>query len=207
MPKHPQKVYRHNGVDYLVRDTEKAPLTETERALVYHAKPFSEHQGRHRIMAEPRQKVVPERYFVPQDGSLEGLARQFAKWRESPSELRRVLRDVTAPKSGHAAIAAQKHSGEPLLNTTGKDMQRSLLAKDDVQHRLDKKVRNVSVKAVSGLGAKIVGDWAQHEWGIYSLRYSRGVVIVNHKGDHTPSIFPTIGNALDTLRKAGLQVW
>lgn len=211
MPKHPVRTYRFDGQVYVVRDVEKAPLSEAEKAEAAMAYTAPEGKkllkgGRVKRMPEPRD-TAPPRYYQRKFGSdVESIKARLELWDEHPGMRMRDVLQATAPKSGFAATARVKAAGIPLLNANQKDIAAGLLKQKPVKHSLAKLLRYVKVKPCSMVGAKLMGDWAEHEWGIYALKYARGCVLVNHRGEQTHKVFPTIGECLSTIKAAGLEI-
>lgn len=208
--KGPVKLVRRESGMVMVRDIARAPLTDEEkaRAMGTGGKFFDQHQGMHRIAPD---KLVP--YSGPYRPSMdytgvEQIQKHLEYLHANPVARAVAHSDARIPRSGRARIASIKAAGEPMLNAEHAVVQKDL-AKSPAstgQHCKDKLVRVVAVKAASIKAAKYNGDWATHNWGIFSLKYSKGVVMIDHKARESSTVFPSIGAALRAIAAIGMEV-
>lgn len=205
--KGPTKLVERNGQIEEVRDVDKAPLTEAEKAQAYAKAPaFDPHQGKHAIPADKRGHVP-----VPASGFHRKMAltdEVLAQLLDRPDLRKSYIGQLDGPKSGYAAMAGYKAAGVPLLNASPRDSVAGMMRKGTTldKHAKERMVRRVIVKAGSTKAAQYNGDWATHQWGIFSLKYSRGVVIVDHKGRESAKVFTSIGAALSAIKQIEMEI-
>lgn len=194
----------------LNRDVHNDPLTEQERAAAFNAsagKFFDPHQGKHKIPADKRDKLPPENYHI--NRVYKSPQKQVEYYRQilgDPTAMVRHSAEHRASKS-HSGIGMIRAAGEPLLNANPRDTVRALMQpRSPEKHPKDRMVRRVIVKATSSKAAQYNKGWNTHQWGIFSLKYSKGVVIVDHMGNESKTVFPSIGAALAAIRKIEMEI-
>lgn len=98
---------------------------------------------------------------------------------------------------------------EPMLNaqkkTVEKDLRTHAFDSSGSTHAKDRLYKTVLVKPTTGKAAQTAGSWATHEWKVYTLKFSPGLVLVNNRGEET-DVFPGWGKIKSTLEALGFQV-
>lgn len=107
-------------------------------------------------------------------------------------------------------IAARAAAKEPMLNASP-DSIRNGLAYHEPSHK-DRLVKgkvyvHLIVKPTTGAAAKAEGlkSWVERRWTVYTLKYSKGFVIVTDRGSES-RVFPTYGELRSALNKSGWEI-
>lgn len=162
-------------------------------------------------------KRFDNRPFVPQNQGADhvssGLA--LADWmsavREDPARLAAVLCDLRRPvgvSKTRYGISARKTCGEPMLNADKSAIERSLSKHFDEhgsKHAKLKCIKRIIVKPESPTAAKIAGTWASHTWDVWSLKYSPGLVLRDHRGLES-DVFPGWGKMKSVIEQIGFKL-
>ena len=119
--------------------------------------------------------------------------------REVLARIRREARGY----HGRTGVAATAAAGEPMLIARKGAVQ--VFDAFGARKAKDKLIKSVLVKPESGKAAKISGSWASHEWKVYSLKYSPGLVILNHRGEES-CVFPGWAKMKDVLTEIGFKI-
>lgn len=107
-------------------------------------------------------------------------------------------------------IAARAAGKEPMLNAAP-DSIRNGLAYREPGHKdrvvKDKTYVHLIVKPTTGAAAKADGQksWVERRWTVYTLKYSKGFVIVTDRGSES-RVFPTYGELRSALNKSGWEI-
>ena len=119
--------------------------------------------------------------------------------REVLARIRREARGY----HGRIGISATAAAGEPMLIAHKGSVQ--VFGEVGARKAKDKLIKSVLVKPESGTAAKIAGSWASHEWKVYSLKYSPGLVILNHRGEES-QVFPGWAKMKAVLTEIGFKI-
>lgn len=158
------------------------------------------------IKPEKREKGPPGPYFVTSKSlPFDDEARQIERLLANPIAARHYIAEQQAAKASKG-IYMRSAIKEPMLNADPEATVRALMNPPRVTHVKDKLVRRVTVKPGSVKAASYCKGWSQHEWGIYSLRYRKGVVIRDHMGNESDTIFSGIGAAMAGIRNAHMEI-
>ena len=116
--------------------------------------------------------------------------------------LARIRREARG-YNGRVGVAATAAAGEPMLIAR----KGAVRVFDAIGARKakDKLIKSVLVKPESRPAAKIAGSWAAHEWKVYSLKYSPGLVILNHRGEES-CVFPGWAKMKAVLMEIGFNI-
>lgn len=161
-------------------------------------------------------KRFDARTFVPTNsGNDYPTAGEVIAWmrrvKDDEARLAAVLVDMRRPRgvnSRHYGVSAFKSGREPMLNADKRAIERSLSKHFDEHgstHAKLKMIKAVVVKPESNQAAKIAGSWASHTWQVWSLKYSPGLVLRDHKGNES-SVFPGWGKMKQTLEQLGFKI-
>lgn len=162
-------------------------------------------------------KRFDRRVFVPvNNGSdittLAGYDNWLRGLKEDPARAAAVLVDLRRPAGvnrNHYGVAAFKGGREPMLNADKRAVERSLSRHFDEhgsKHAKLKCFKIIEVKPESPQAAKVNGNsWSQHQWEVWTLRYSPGLVLRNHRGDES-DVFPGWGKMKSTLEEIGFKI-
>lgn len=104
---------------------------------------------------------------------------------------------------GRVGVAATAAAGEPVLIARKGSVQ--VFDAIGARKAKDKLIKSILVKPESGKAAKIAGSWATHEWKVYSLKYSPGLVILNHRGEESV-VFPGWAKMKAVLMEIGFNI-
>lgn len=162
-------------------------------------------------------KRFDNRPFVPQNQGADhvssGLA--LAIWMKGvqgdEARLAAVLCDLRRPmgvSKERFGIAAYKSGREPMLNADKSAIERSLSKHFDEhgsKHAKLKCIKRIIVKPESPTSAKIAGTWASHTWDVWSLKYSPGLVLRDHRGLET-DVFPGWGKMKKIIEQIGFKI-
>lgn len=111
---------------------------------------------------------------------------------------------------GSAAIGGAAATETPVLNATKAGMEKSLLLgsrpENSRVHALGERVSIIKVKPNSGKAAALCDGWNAKEWAIHRLRWSRGFVLVSHKGVHSVQVWKTVRELYNFLKSNDLNV-
>ena len=130
---------------------------------------------------------------------LERMANNPAFSRELIARIRREARGY----HGRIGVAATAAAGEPMLIARKGSVQ--VFDAVGARKAKDKLIKSILVKPESGKAAKVAGSWATHEWKVYSLKYSPGLVILNHRGEESV-VFPGWAKMKATLEQIGFKI-
>ena len=119
--------------------------------------------------------------------------------REVLARIRREARGY----HGRVGVAATAAAGEPMLIARKGSVQ--VFDALGARKAKDKLIKSVLVKPESGKAAKMAGSWASHEWKVYSLKYSPGLVILNHRGEES-QVFPGWAKMKAVLTEIGFKI-
>ena len=119
--------------------------------------------------------------------------------REVLARIRREARGY----HGRIGVAATAAAGEPMLIARKNSVQ--VFDAIGARKAKDKLIKSVLVKPESGKAAKMAGSWASHEWKVYSLKYSPGLVILNHRGEESV-VFPGWAKMKAVLTEIGFKI-
>lgn len=120
--------------------------------------------------------------------------------REVLARIRREARGY----HGRIGISATSAAGEPMLIARKGSVQ-VFRGAVGARKAKDKLIKSILVKPESGKAAKIAGSWASHEWKVYSLKYSPGLVILNHRGEES-DVFPGWAKMKAILTEIGFKI-
>ena len=124
----------------------------------------------------------------------------------SPEFRREVLARVRRESRGYhgrIGVAATAAAGEPMLIARKGAVQ--VFDAVGARKAKDKLIKSILIKPESGKAAKMAGSWASHEWKVYSLKYSPGLVILNHRGEES-CVFPGWAKMKATLEQIGFKI-
>lgn len=130
---------------------------------------------------------------------------------DDPARLAAIVTDLRRPKgvsSARYGIALHKGGRSPMLNADKNAIERSLSKHFDEhgsKHAKLKLFKKIEIKPESPSAAKIQGSWSQHTWEVWTLRYSPGIVLRNHRGEES-DVFPGWGKMKSTLEKIGFKI-
>lgn len=128
-----------------------------------------------------------------------------------PARAAAVLCDLRRPNGvSRARYGLALHIGgrQPILNADKQSIERSLAKHFDERgskHAKLKMFRKVELKPDSPAAAKIAGTWAQQRWEVWTLKYSPGLVIRNHRGEES-DVFKGWGSMKKTLEGIGFKI-
>ena len=130
---------------------------------------------------------------------------------DDPARLAAILTDIRRPRGTSVArygIALHKGGRSPMLNADKMAIERSLSKHFDEhgsKHAKLKLFKKIDVKPGSLASAKIQGSWSQHTWEVWTLRYSPGIILRNHRGEES-DVFPGWGKMKTTLEQLGFKI-
>lgn len=162
-------------------------------------------------------KRFDNRPFVPQNHGADQITSgvYLHEWMESvkadPARLAAVMCDLRRPvgvSKTRYGISARKTCGEPMLNADKSAIERSLSKHFDEhgsKHAKLKCIKRIIVKPESPTAAKIAGSWASHTWDVWSLKYSPGLVLRDHRGLES-DVFPGWGKMKSIIEQIGFKV-
>lgn len=162
-------------------------------------------------------KRFDNRPFVPQNQGADQITSgvYLHEWMESvkadPARLAAVLCDLRRPvgvSKTRYGISARKTCGEPMLNADKSAIERSLSKHFDEhgsKHAKLKCIKRIIVKPESPTAAKIAGSWASHTWDVWSLKYSPGLVLRDHRGLES-DVFPGCGKMKSIIEQIGFKI-
>ena len=162
-------------------------------------------------------KRFDNRPFVPQNQGRDQITSgvYLHEWMESvkaaPARLAAVMCDLRRPvgvSKTRYGISARKTLGEPMLNADKTAIERSLSKHFDEhgsKHAKLKCVKRIIVKPESPTAAKIAGTWASHTWDVWSLKYSPGLVLRDHRGLES-DVFPGWGKMKSVIEQIGFKI-
>ena len=136
------------------------------------------------------------------DIPLELIERMQGNPEFSREVLARIRREARG-YHGRVGVAATAAAGEPMLIARKGSVQ--VFGAIGARKAKDKLIKTVLVKPESGKAAKIAGSWAAHEWKVYSLKYSPGLVILNHRGEES-AVFPGWAKMKAVLMEIGYNI-
>ena len=162
-------------------------------------------------------KRFDNRPFVPQNQGADQITSgvYLHEWMESvkadPARLAAVMCDLRRPvgvSKTRYGISARKACAEPMLNADKSAIERSLSKHFDEhgsKHAKLKCIKRIIVKPESPTAAKIAGSWASHTWDVWSLKYSPGLVLRDHRGLES-DVFPGWGKMKSVIEQIGFKV-
>jgi len=162
-------------------------------------------------------KRFDNRPFVPQNQGRDQITSgvYLHEWMESvkadPARLAAVLCDLRRPvgvSKTRYGISARKTCGEPMLNADKSAIERSLSKHFDEhgsKHAKLNCIKRIIVKPESPTAAKIAGSWASHTWDVWSLKYSPGLVLRDHRGLES-DVFPGWGKMKSIIEQIGFKI-
>jgi len=130
---------------------------------------------------------------------------------DDPARLAAIFTDLRRPRGVSAArfgIALHHGGRTPMLNADKMAIERSLSKHFDEhgsKHAKLKLFKKIDVKPGSLASAKIQGSWSQHTWEVWTLRYSPGIILRNHRGEES-DVFPGWGKMKTTLEQLGFKI-
>lgn len=135
------------------------------------------------------------------------------RMQEDPAYAAEIMLDARRPAKHSKArhhIAARAAAKEPMLNASP-DSIRNGLAYQEPSHK-DRLVKgqvytHLIVKPATGAAAKAEGQksWVERRWTVYTLKYSKGLVIVTDRGSES-RVFPSYGELRSALNKSGWRI-
>lgn len=146
--------------------------------------------------------------------SIEGLPALVEKMQKDPTFAADIAHQLRRPRGvdkRRHMISGRKAAQEPMLNAPRDTIERALayrepthrdrLVKGELYDRLVVKPRCIEAAKKEYAGA----FWGERLWNIYTLRYSRGFVIVTDKGSESRT-FPSMGELKSAIRKSGWDI-
>lgn len=153
------------------------------------------------------------RTYQPTGPTTPGLYDRLAKThRMDVGQVVARLTDLRRPSGvapGRFGVALHKGGRHPMLNAEKKSVERAMAERFQetagTSHAKDKVIKRIIVKPESPAAAGVAGTWASHVWEVWSLKYSPGLVLRNHKGQES-AVFPGWGKVKATLEKLGFKI-
>lgn len=131
---------------------------------------------------------------------------------DDPARLAAIVTDLRRPRGVTAArfgIALHHGGRHPMLNADKMAVERSLSTHFDEhgsKHAKLKLFKKIDVKPGSLAAAKIQGgSWSQHTWEVWTLKYSPGIILRNHRGEES-DVFPGWGKMKKVLEQIGFVI-
>ena len=130
---------------------------------------------------------------------------------DDPARLAAILTDLRRPRGVSAArfgIALHHGGRAPMLNADKMAIERSLSKHFDEhgsKHAKLKLFKKIDVKPGSLASAKIQGSWSQYTWEVWTLKYSPGIILRNHRGEES-DVFPGWGKMKNVLEQIGFVI-
>lgn len=125
-----------------------------------------------------------------------------------------ILHQMRRPKRGNATrhkISGRHAVREPMLNASVNSVANGLQYREpEYKDRVIKAgvYDTLVVKPTSSNTAKLERTssfWGERTWKVYTLRYSKGYVLVTDKGSES-RVFPTYGELKAAVRKSGWEI-
>lgn len=161
-----------------------------------------------------REKAIVEAESPPPGVSAEEFMKWYSTMMSDPVRRAAFLADTARPSGVNKrvyGVAIRAAAGENMLNADKKCITKALgykergLSDRTIKGQVKERLIVKPLSLANAKAGRTSTFWGERLWLIYTLRYSRGYVVVTDTG-HESKVFPSIGAIRSAIHKSGWEI-